>query len=152
METAQKSKDEYLPTTTKLWTFSDKSHSPQPVSNILPFEFQSSRKISSGALSVNDLFAALSARDPDFEQGVREERAALADALYGEKRSLKRLRLSKGLSQTELAEAIGQKQPNIYRYEHGRTEPTLDVIAKLAKALDVAPGTLTEILLEQNGD
>jgi len=47
-----------------------------------------------------------------------------------------RLRLAKGLTQKELAEKSGTKQPFIARIEHGTTSPTLSSLKKIGKALD----------------
>ncbi len=41
-----------------------------------------------------------------------------------------------GLSQTELAERCGMKQPQISRFETGGTVPTLPLLRRLARALD----------------
>lgn len=120
--------------------------------NVAYVEAVQTAHISPGALSLDDLFQTLAEGDPDFHEGLRLERANLASSLYGEEVSLKTLRLKKGLSQAELAEAIGQKQPNIYRYESGRTDPTLSVVAKLAAALDIPLGKLAEAMHGQHHD
>lgn len=52
------------------------------------------------------------------------------------------LRKSKGLSQTALATACGISLPQLYRYEAGASQPTLDVIKKLAVALGVSADAL----------
>jgi transcriptional regulator with XRE-family HTH domain len=49
---------------------------------------------------------------------------------------LKQARGNKGLSQNELANAIGVHVTNISRYERGENRPTTDVLTKLANALD----------------
>ena len=41
-----------------------------------------------------------------------------------------------GLSQTELAHRVGTKQPVISRLESGAGNPTLDLLRRVAKALD----------------
>jgi len=48
-----------------------------------------------------------------------------------------RLRMEKGWSQTELAERAGTKQANISRLESGLSNPSVNFLHKLAKALDV---------------
>lgn len=48
---------------------------------------------------------------------------------------LARLRIAKGLTQEELAERTGLKQPNIARMETGRATPTLDTLRRVAEAL-----------------
>ena len=46
-----------------------------------------------------------------------------------------RLRIMRGLTQQQLADLIGAKQPSIARLESGKHTPTLDVLAKIASAL-----------------
>lgn len=46
-----------------------------------------------------------------------------------------RLRIEAGLTQAQLAEMVGTKQPGIARLESGQTQPTLDVLRRLAAAL-----------------
>lgn len=48
-----------------------------------------------------------------------------------------RARLKKGWSQTELARAVGTKQANISRIEAGLANPTLALVRKLTKALEL---------------
>ena len=47
-------------------------------------------------------------------------------------------RLKKGWSQTELAEAIGSRQPVISRLEQGGGNPSLKTLGRIAKALDLS--------------
>lgn len=46
------------------------------------------------------------------------------------------LRQSKGISQQELANMTGIKQPVIARMEKGTTNPRLDTVIKIVEALD----------------
>lgn len=48
-----------------------------------------------------------------------------------------RLRIEAGLTQAQLAELVGTKQPNIARLERGDSEPSLAFLRKLAGALGV---------------
>jgi transcriptional regulator with XRE-family HTH domain len=50
---------------------------------------------------------------------------------------LRELRESKGLSQKGLAEAAGQAQQSLARWEQGEQVPTFDVLQSLCAALDV---------------
>jgi ribosome-binding protein aMBF1 (putative translation factor) len=70
------------------------------------------------------------ARDPELAAMVREELDRLELAA-----KVKSAREDKGLSQAELAELVGTKQPNIARLEAGRGIPRLDLLAKIARAL-----------------
>jgi ribosome-binding protein aMBF1 (putative translation factor) len=49
-----------------------------------------------------------------------------------------RHRLRKGLTQAELAEKIGTRQPVISRLERGEGNPSLDTLQRIAGALDVS--------------
>jgi DNA-binding XRE family transcriptional regulator len=46
------------------------------------------------------------------------------------------LRQARGMTQAQLAEACGMKAPNIARIETGRYSTGLDILAKIANALD----------------
>ena len=50
---------------------------------------------------------------------------------------LRILRKECNLSQKELAQKLGVSQSNIYNYEMGRTEPSIEILCKLANVLDV---------------
>lgn len=47
-------------------------------------------------------------------------------------------RLKKGWSQTQLAEAIGSRQPVISKLERGEGNPSLRTLQKIAQALDLS--------------
>ncbi len=58
---------------------------------------------------------------------------------------LKELREARGLTQATLAERAGTTQEYIAMLESGaRTNPTMTMLTKLAKALKVKPGKLME--------
>jgi transcriptional regulator with XRE-family HTH domain len=46
-----------------------------------------------------------------------------------------RLRIKRGLTQTQLAEMVGTKQPSIARLENGEGSPSLSFLEKVAEAL-----------------
>lgn len=54
-------------------------------------------------------------------------------------RNLRRIRIQRGLSQTELARMIGTTQPTISKIEKGDMNVTLALIESAAKALGVTP-------------
>ena len=60
---------------------------------------------------------------------------------------LARLRIQRGLSQEQLAEKVGIKQPSIARLESGRSTPNLDFLRRVAAALDAQ----VEIRIVHNG-
>jgi len=47
-------------------------------------------------------------------------------------------RIKRGWSQTQLAEAVGSRQPVISRLERGEGNPSLSTLHKIAKALDLS--------------
>ncbi len=55
------------------------------------------------------------------------------------------LRLKRGMTQAQLAAAIGVSQPRIAKIERGDANPRLITLSKLAHALDV---TLSELLVD----
>ena len=66
-------------------------------------------------------------RDPEF----REAAEALEPAYQ-----VARLRMLRGLTQKELARAVGTRQPSIARLESGKSEPRLSFLRKVATALE----------------
>ena len=50
---------------------------------------------------------------------------------------IRTMRQARGLTQTQLAELIGQSQSSITMYETGRREPELDVIEAMADVFNV---------------
>jgi len=72
-------------------------------------------------------WAAEQMKDPEF----REAYEALEPAYQ-----IARLRILRGLTQQQLAEKVGTKQPSIARLESGRSTPTLDFLRRVAQALD----------------
>ena len=47
-----------------------------------------------------------------------------------------RLRILRGLTQTQLAEMVGTRQPSIARLENGSSLPSISFLQKVAAALD----------------
>lgn len=56
---------------------------------------------------------------------------------YGQKLTLKQHRQLAGMSQDELAEAIGVDRTAIWRWETGQSEPRYSSIAKMEEVLDI---------------
>lgn len=59
---------------------------------------------------------------------------------FGE--NLKGLRVAKNISQAELADMIAVHSTHISRYERDLTQPTLDVVKRIAEALQVSVDAL----------
>jgi len=57
-------------------------------------------------------------------------------------------RKARGLTQEGLADLVGLTKLQIYRYERGSSQPTLDALKKIAQALSV---TIDELVFE-NGE
>ena len=70
-------------------------------------------------------------RDPEFAANFRALQPEFQIA-----RQVLRLRLTRGLSQAELAERVGTAQPNISRLERATINPSLSFLQRVATALD----------------
>lgn len=56
--------------------------------------------------------------------------------------NLKKIRMTKNITQTELAETLGVDKSFISNIENGKANPTLSTIASLAKVLKVSTNEL----------
>jgi transcriptional regulator with XRE-family HTH domain len=66
-------------------------------------------------------------QDPEFVAALQDLEPAYQVA---------RLRILRGLSQEQLAELVGTKQPSIARLESGATAPSISFLRKVATALN----------------
>ncbi len=66
-------------------------------------------------------------RDPEFIAAANELEPGYQVA---------RLRTQRGLTQAQLAEMVGTRQPSIARLENGSSVPSLSFLDRIAKALD----------------
>jgi DNA-binding XRE family transcriptional regulator len=107
--------------------------------SVLRADFFQHPPIASGFSLLNDLLSEL-ADDPAVIEARRELGQEIADS--GDAPSLTVLRLKKGLSQKQLADAIGTSQAAVSRLEAGEQEPRLTTLRKLAAALEVDLDTL----------
>ncbi len=80
--------------------------------------------------SLQELIEQRKADSPTFAALYEEEFNKLALA-----RQVRELRERHKLSQAELAERVGTKQPAIARLESGRVVPRIDLLQKIAHAL-----------------
>lgn len=64
---------------------------------------------------------------------------------------LQTLREQAGLSQTALAERAGMSVDSIQNWEQGRTQPRLDALPRLARALGVSIDSLVVNGTDENG-
>lgn len=76
--------------------------------------------------------------DAGMAQHMAKARQDMAATLYAdEPDTLSALRLAAGLSQAQLAARAQTTQPYIARIERGQTDPSTDLIARIAQALGV---------------
>lgn len=89
-------------------------------------------------------------QQPKFKEEMASARAWIADTvLHGKPVTLRTLRLRKGLSQAQLAAAIGTKQPHVARIEGGGADVRLDTCRRIARALGIDLNALDEALRAQ---
>lgn len=72
-------------------------------------------------------------KDPEFKRGYEEEKNKL-DLGYKIRQARERL----GITQQELASRIGTRQSNISRLEFGNYNFTVEMLRKIADALDMS--------------
>ena len=92
------------------------------------------RGVDAEECDVDDLIASLS-QEHDLDSELASARQWLADGLP---ESLGQLRLSRGLSQAQLAAKVGLRQPNISAIESGKRRPEYDTARRLADALEIS--------------
>lgn len=80
-----------------------------------------------------DYIADREARDPSYRAIRAEQRPA-----FELRKALLAARLEAGLTQEQLAQRIGTRQPAIARLENGSSTPSLPTLMRLAAALDIS--------------
>jgi DNA-binding XRE family transcriptional regulator len=99
-----------------------------------------------GYTTIDDIVAEFE-RDPAMREELLDARRWVADTvLAGHPVTLRTLRLRKGLSQAQLAEAIGTQQPHIARIERGQADVRLETCRRIAQVLGVDLNTLDQAL------
>lgn len=73
-------------------------------------------------------------REEDFEVLVERQKERVKNQILT---SYIKLRKEKGITQQEIADRTGIKRTNVARIESGRNAPTIEVLVKLAAALDM---------------
>ncbi len=115
---------------------------------VLPFTIpaMANEPVPSGYKSIDEIVGKFES-NPALQQELLDARRWIADtALAGKPVTLRTLRLRKGLSQAQLAVAIGTLQPHIARIERGQADPQLGTCRRIARALDVDLNTLDQAL------
>lgn len=85
-------------------------------------------------IDIDDLITSLEHID-GFSTEMASARAWLAEDLP---KDLTSIRLSRGLSQAQLAKLVGLRQPNISAIESGTRKPEYETVRKLSIALEVS--------------
>lgn len=67
----------------------------------------------------------------------KQSQSAIGDNVNRIGLAVRRLRETKGYSIQELAQKTGMKRPNLSRLEHGKHQPSLETLERLAAALEV---------------
>lgn len=63
---------------------------------------------------------------------------------------LREVRESRGMSQADFEQLVGVSHVQISRYEAGKTEPSLDIITRFAKALNITVDYLVGMVDKDN--
>lgn len=101
-----------------------------------------------GFSDVDDVLADLS-RDPAIAEEIARGRRELVDAApAGAIKGLAAMRLRHGLSQKQLAQAIGTKQPHIARLEAGDQSAYVSTLQRIANALNEPIDEVIKAFLE----
>ncbi|RPH62609.1 MAG: XRE family transcriptional regulator [Chloroflexi bacterium] len=73
----------------------------------------------------------------DWQDQQRQDAEFVAESLELEAGyQIARLRLLRGLTQAQLADMVGTRQPSIARLENGSSVPSLSFLERIAEALD----------------
>lgn len=89
---------------------------------------------------IDDFLAEICAEDPRLEATISEGTKWVAESFYqGQPASFKKMRMTAGFTQAQLASSIGTSQPYIAKLERGEVSAGMDVIGRVAKALAMEP-------------
>jgi transcriptional regulator with XRE-family HTH domain len=92
--------------------------------------------------------AALAAVELRSEAGSAVRSDAAPDSAFGLR--LQRLRAERGLTQAQIAGALGVSKPTVWAWEHGKARPVESRMARLAELLGVSRGDLVQGVLAPN--
>lgn len=133
------------------WVFQPTSMSPTSVTGICYTQVTFDMAASAPAHSTHGISIAtlVAEREKDSRKAAAYARARqrLAARLTDGPASLAQLRLAKGMSQSQLASAMGKKQPYVARLESGSTDVQVSTIEALANALSVPASEVFAVFL-----
>lgn len=92
--------------------------------------------------------AALAAVELRSEAAPSGRADAVPDSAFGMR--LQRLRAERGLTQAQVAGALGVSKPTVWAWEHGKARPVEGRMARLAELLGVSRGDLVQGALAPN--
>lgn len=99
--------------------------------------------------TIDDLIAEWG-REPEGSAALTEGRRWVGSQFYGEDGdTVRTLRLKKGWSQSQLAEALGTSQSHVARIERGTENITIETCRKLSRALEIDLNALDQALARQ---
>lgn len=130
---------------------SSKEDEPRTTAKIFRFvEYQSvNADDTPNTRSVLDFVREFGSENPSSTRRAR--RRLWTNSISPENRGLKALRLEKGLSQSEVAEAIESSQSHIANLEGGCVEPTLSMCRRLARVFSVDLARIDEAFAWKDG-
>lgn len=100
--------------------------------------------------SISDFIYDLCLDDPRLDATISEGTKWVAKKFYGSQpKSFKKMRMHAGLTQAQLAKAIGTSQPYIAKLERGEINAGMDVIGRIAKAVSLEPKEAFELLFAE---
>lgn len=92
--------------------------------------------------------AALAAVELRSEAAPVERTEVVPDSAFGVR--LQRLRAERGMTQAQIAGALGVSKPTVWAWEHGKARPVESRLASLAELLGVSRGDLVRGALAPN--
>lgn len=90
-------------------------------------------------------------KDESRREALKKARTRIKNKFYGEDgETVRTIRLSKGLSQEQLATLIGTSQPHIAKIERGTQNVLIDTCRRLCEVLGIDMNRLNEALTRQD--
>lgn len=117
---------------------------------ILQFKLPVHKSVAAELHTEFDSFMAELEKDPVHAAGFAEARSWVADSFYAEDgTTIRTIRLKAGLTQKQLALAIGTSQPQIAKIESGRHDPVMSTCKRLSVALGASLDVICDAMERQ---